>query len=774
VYLAGGSASNGGGFFRLTDVNANVTFEVDQAGNTYVKGVLQGVPAGAPVNAVAYNVNGYGPVIDAAGNWKGKPIGGGSGSQSPWTGDINANGFRLLNAGDIQFLRAFASGTEVVNENGAFVGAGVNVQGQGIGCGYLSTLNPGGTGQIDCGLVHSNSNIVCGSTQPSQLAGTGWIVGDHLGATVDLGAQQIQVGGHMAINNACQFVGQGVNVGGQGIGCGYLSTLGGAPGNGKIDCAALGAQSWITALQYQVNSFPTPVIDQYGAFRGAGVDVTGRFGIGCGYLQVTTASGGSGHIDCASVNCSGQMNCGAFNVTGNFSAAQYLLSNGTVVINTNGTFVGAGVDVLYGDVWCGYLHVRGAPGAGQIDCANLTAGSQVNCNTLNAVSYVVCNGWAVSDPSHNVYFGQLFANYWSGSQPVIRSDGWYTGAGVDVGTQPVYCGTLNTRGGPINCGPINCGPITGGNSNLGSLSCYNCSTSAGYYAHGAAAAYFFDDRTNANVSWAFYSQSGPAYLWFSQIGNVFAFSTSQLTAPSYWIGNVPITTGTQVINSAGQFVGNGVAVGANGVGCGGVNVLGGGQNGTPNQQWTGKTYHLHFQTFVNGAWTTVYIVPYPGAAAYDGLYVIGGVVSGLSGFDASLLDTDAAPMDWPPEDTVPTAYSGTLTLKDGTTLEVRDGRILAPAARQSKGVVNGKVVPVGSKRDRSTSTARSGADKRPGYGRGTIARYGTGPEKSGDRFRTAARFYPAGAHAAGRGSLRQRALAKRSPVGDCAGLKPNH
>src|SRR5262249_35521656 len=142
----------GSGYFILRNVNNGLNFEVDQGGNTYVGGVLQGTldpstGANRPVSALALNISGYGPVIDATGKWLGQPITGVS--QSPWTQNINAQGFALLNAGNISaFAYMVNEGPNpVIDQHGAFRGAGVDVGNFGIGCGGLTARG----GKIDCG-----------------------------------------------------------------------------------------------------------------------------------------------------------------------------------------------------------------------------------------------------------------------------------------------------------------------------------------------------------------------------------------------------------------------------------------------------------------------------------------------------------------------------------------------------------------------------------------------------------------------------------------------
>lgn len=456
VYLASGSASNGSGWFVLRNVNNGLLFEVDQSGNTFVAGVLQGAPAGGastPVNALAYNVSGYGPVIDAQGKWVGQPIPGGA--QTPWTQPINGAGFPLSNAGNIsangnitasQYM-VNASGNPVIDANGAFRGAGVDVGGFGIGCGYLNTRG----GELDCGLLRSANNIVCGSANPTTLPQGGWIVGDNLWALSGVNGGSFWLAGvGLVINGFGQFVGPGIDVGNNGIRCTYLAV------GGSIDVGPISANGDIHGNRFFVNAGSNPVIDQFGAFRGAGIDVTSANGIGCGYLTTY-----GGRIDCGAINCSGGISFGSINVAGDFSAARYLVKTGALCINENGAFVGPGCDVGYQGIGCGYLVVR----ANWIDCPEVHATNEIHCKTLRIAEWITTNeGWALVSPDHHVWVGDLYANYWSGSQPVISRDGWYRGAGVDVGYNPVYCGVIDVRGGNINSvGTVNCSTVSAGN-----------------------------------------------------------------------------------------------------------------------------------------------------------------------------------------------------------------------------------------------------------------------------------------------------------------------
>jgi hypothetical protein len=205
----------------MIDVDGNTLFQVDTAGKVYLKGPLQGIltsgGAATPVNAYAYNVSAYGPVIDAAGNWVGKPITTGGQAQSPWTQHIQAAGFALLGSGTVQSGQFMLnSGTLVIDGNGHFVGPGIDVSKFGIACGYLTTKNAGGAGQIDTVTLSASGNIAASG---GVYAG-GFYGGPFQGSSISISGSANVSGGY----DGGAFRGAGVAVGAQGIGCGYLST----------------------------------------------------------------------------------------------------------------------------------------------------------------------------------------------------------------------------------------------------------------------------------------------------------------------------------------------------------------------------------------------------------------------------------------------------------------------------------------------------------------------------------------------------------------------
>src|SRR5215831_5072182 len=554
VYLASGSLSNGSAFFVLRNFQNALNFEVDQAGNTYVGGVLQGAPdpatsAGRPVNALAYNVNGYGPVIDAAGKWLGQPIAVAGAAQTPWTQPIEGAGFNLSHAGNISANGSMtalqymvnASGNPVIDQNGAFRGAGVNVGTFGIGCGGLTVSSaPGVGGEIDCGLFKSDNNaVVTRNVNPASLPGTGWIVGDNLAAVADVGCNTLHVAGKLAINNLGQFVGPGVSTD-QGIGCGYLAV------NGRIDCGPIKANGDMQATRFLVNASGNPVIDQFGRFLGAGVDV-GNQGIGCGSLQVASSPGIGGPITCGSLTCSGALSIVTLSVTGNISAGQYLMANGGVVIDGNGRHLGAGVDVQGYGIGCGHIDVRAGwtgGGDGIISCSgiNTTGNSRFGGNVWATYGFVVGNdGWTLSDSSHNLYFSQLWDWSWNQSRPIIGTDGVFRGGAVDVGGGSVnagvftggqfqgagvYCPSYGLRCGSLDAGG---GPINGGNIGLtGSI------YAPGGFSGGGFTGSYINTGGSITSSGSISCNSGSIYSAGGYTGG--AFTGAGVNCPGYGLG----------------------------------------------------------------------------------------------------------------------------------------------------------------------------------------------------------------------------------------------
>ena len=289
MYLASGnSGSSAGGNpqFILQDTSGNILFQVDTGGNVYIKGVLKGASIGGtdqPVNALAYNVNGYGPVIDATGTWKGKPIVSGA-SQSPWTGPINGAGFALSNAGTISGSQYFvnSSGNAVIDSSGTFRGANVDVGTGAIYGAYIATNQHGGANEIDTGLLKCSGAVNCGSVQINAATA--------IDSSRQVYGYQVFVGSgnSLAIDSGGGFHGTSMNVGANAVYCGFLATNQQSGGPNEVDTGTLRC---------------------------------------------------SGTVYSGSASISGNMQANTANITGNFSAntvnLSFLQVNGNTLINNN-------------------------------------------------------------------------------------------------------------------------------------------------------------------------------------------------------------------------------------------------------------------------------------------------------------------------------------------------------------------------------------------------------------------------------------------------------
>jgi hypothetical protein len=349
VDLAGGSTTSNNPYFRMFDLSGNPFLWVDIDHFAFrVNGTLQGMN-GAPVTANAYNIYGYGPVIDATGKWLGLPIAAAGGGQTPWTSQINAAGNNLVGAGEVQaatFNTASANfNGNVINQYGQFVGPGVQTN-QGVGCSGVTS-----TGGITCTTLNATQNV---TTAQSFFTSS----------TVFNGA---------VINTYGQFVGPGINVQGNGITCGYLSTAGGGPN--EVDCGTLKCSGTVTAS----TSFAG------GSFSGSSITVTGSCNASGGYTG--GAFNGSGVSVSGNCSASGSLTGAGLNISsGNYSGN---------VINTYGQFIGPGINVgTNNGIGCGSVScVASASQSGQVACLELTCyNTTINASGISTQQQLTAAG----------------------------------------------------------------------------------------------------------------------------------------------------------------------------------------------------------------------------------------------------------------------------------------------------------------------------------------------------------------------------------------------
>lgn len=342
VDLAAGSTTSNNPYFRMTDRSGNPFFWVDIDNFAFrVNGVLQGM-GGAPVAANAYNISGYGPVINAAGQWVGAPIVTGN-NQSPWTGPINGNGQSLSNAGPIS-ASSLASASSVT-------GTSASISGGVVAGSFAVAINPGSP------VINSN--------------------GAFIGAGVDVRP-----------NNS---------VGGANLVAGSPS-IAGMPGSGFVAASGLVAGSSFALI----GNPASPVIDSNGAFRGSGIATSG--GVGCGSVSCVASASQTGQVACLVLTCnSTTINNGGVSTNSIFSSGAYTGGpfNGSGVsvsgsVNasagfTGGAFTGSGVNCPGYGIGCSSLQLNGGPING---VSSLSASGDIQCSGsyYDAGIQVISNG----------------------------------------------------------------------------------------------------------------------------------------------------------------------------------------------------------------------------------------------------------------------------------------------------------------------------------------------------------------------------------------------
>lgn len=283
-------------------------------------------------------------------------------------------------------------------------------------------------------IFYNGGNVGIGTqTPPAALSVTGIVAA---GAYALIGTPTTPL-----INQSGQFVGAGVNTGAFGIQGGY------------IQAGTASAPANVVATQYVeanngfviTNFVGQTVINAAGAFVGAGVDVTGSggYGINGAYIQSTVVPGvnGSGNVTAENVI---EANAG-FAVSGNWN--QW-------VININGAFVGAGVDVTgnggYG-VRASYMEAEGNIVANAVSgVANSGYVEAASGFVVPAFGTIInASGQWVGPPiggGSGIFNGPVagtsFALVSNQGNPVINTAGAFVGAGVNVGNFGIEGGNI--------------------------------------------------------------------------------------------------------------------------------------------------------------------------------------------------------------------------------------------------------------------------------------------------------------------------------------------
>jgi hypothetical protein len=323
------------------------------------------------------------------------------------------NGFAITN-----FVGGGAQSNLVINQNGAFIGAGVDVR---------SPVLAGQYG-LAAAYIQSDGNIVSEQTIEANVA---FYLAGNWNAVV--------------INTAGAFVGAGVQVGNYGVGCGGVISLGpleaqsGTLQDGRAGAGFFNGDLWVAgavrvSALIMYNNPGAYVINPNGAFTGAGVDVRGPAseGIAANYIQsdgnivanggfveatsgfviagfgtvinsagawVGPPIGGGGATPPAGSNQAVQFNNGGvFGGNSNFTtdgAGNVLLVDvtGTSAYMVSWIGTGTGFQVQGQNVISGttYVGSGGVSTGGNVTCSTLQANSAVNSSgSINAGQYLTC------------------------------------------------------------------------------------------------------------------------------------------------------------------------------------------------------------------------------------------------------------------------------------------------------------------------------------------------------------------------------------------------
>jgi hypothetical protein len=247
-------------------------------------------------------------------------------------------GAQVASPGDVKGATlSVTSFAPVVNSNGAFVGAGVNVGSYGIGGGSLSAGSgpiTGGSLNVGSGAIYGgslwfgSSNIISpgGVFQGSQIASPGDVKGYTLSVT----------NFSPVINNSGAFVGAGINVGSYGIGGGSLNVGTGPINGGSLNVGSGDIRGGSLTFSSSI------IITSAGVFQGAQVaspgDVKGNT------LSVSGFAGGAvvnnaGAFVGSGVDCNGGVAATNFNIhngSPGVPSAQFTSADGKTVLIRGG------------------------------------------------------------------------------------------------------------------------------------------------------------------------------------------------------------------------------------------------------------------------------------------------------------------------------------------------------------------------------------------------------------------------------------------------------